>query len=104
MPSERVVRFKFVWSRELEPNERVVLYIRSVEHSGEFAWSARREDILYGGGAISRMEEGVLYEINAGFGDVPRGKAVWRVAITLDTLTEERQISPWSEERPIVNK
>jgi hypothetical protein len=104
MPSGRVVRFKFVWSRELGPNERVMLYIRSVEHAGEFAWGASREDILNGGGSISSVNEGVLYEINSGFGSVPNGRAVWRVAIILDTLTEKRQISPWSEERPIVKK
>jgi len=104
MPSARVVRFKFVWSRELESNERVLLYIRSVEQSGEFAWGASGEDILHGGGKISKVEGGVLYEINAGFGDLPSGKAAWKVAIVLDTPTGQRQVSPWSEERPIVNK
>jgi hypothetical protein len=104
MPFGRVVRFKFVWSRELGPNERVMLYIRSIEHIGEFAWGASKEDILHGGGRIYNVEEGVLYEINAGFGNVPQGKAVWKVAIVLDTLTQKRQISPWSEERPIVRQ
>jgi len=81
-----------------------MLHIRSVEQSGEFAWGASREDILHGGGSIASVKEGVLYEINAGFGDLPRGRAVWKVAISLDTSTGQRQISPWSEERPIVNK
>jgi hypothetical protein len=104
MPPDRVIRFKFVWSRELRANERVMLHIRSVEHAGEFAWGASREDILYGGGKIYRVPEGVLYEINAGFGNVPPGKAVWKVSIVLDTQSVQRRISPWSAERPIVKK
>jgi hypothetical protein len=104
MPSERVVRFKFVWSRELGPNERVMLHIRSIEHAGEYAWGARTEDILHGGGRVSRVDGGVLYEINAGFGSVPAGKAVWKVAIVVDTGSGQRQVSPWSEERAIVKR
>ena len=104
MPYERVVRFKFVWSRELRTRERVALHIRSTERPGEFVWSASKADILHGGGSISNVQGGVLYEINAGFGSVPAGKAAWQVAIVLDTPSVKRQISPWSEARPIVRR
>jgi hypothetical protein len=102
MPFDRVVRFKFVWSRELGPNERVVLYIRSIAHTGEMIWSASQADILYGGGRIYDVDEGVLYEINAGFGNVPPGQALWQAAIIAEAPTVKRQISPWSEARLIV--
>jgi hypothetical protein len=96
------VRYKFTWIRRLEPDERVSIYVRTADRSDFFEWRASEADILGGGGAIHEQEDRVLYEVNSGFGSLPRGRVSWRVAIFYDTPDETRQVSPWSRERRIV--
>jgi hypothetical protein len=99
--NKTTVRFKFSWYRRLEPNERVSLYIVAASGPEAIDWWVSEEDILNGGGAIHEEEDRVVYEINSGFGSIPKGKAYWSIAIALDTLEEKRLISPRTRPRGI---
>jgi hypothetical protein len=95
------VRFKFSWYRRLQQDERVSIYVWMADGSGYFDWWASETDIRNSGGAIHEQADGVVYEVNSGFGSLPAGKAYWKVAVFLDTPDEKRQVSPWSRQRRI---
>jgi len=69
-----------------------------------FDWWVSETDILNGGGAIHEEDDRVVFEVNSGFGSLPKGSIYWKVAVFLDTPDEKRQISPWSSQRRIVHK
>jgi hypothetical protein len=96
------VRFKFSWTRRLQENERVSIYLRAGDDSATFDWWVSEADILNGGGAIHEEDDRVIYEVNSGFGPLPKGRTFWKVAIVLDTPDEKRLVSPYSRERRIV--
>jgi hypothetical protein len=95
------VRFKFSWYRELEPNERVSLYLWASGVGQVSDWWASEADILNGGGAIHVEPDRVVYEINSGVGRFSARVVYWKVAIFYDTPEEKRQVSPWSRHRVI---
>jgi hypothetical protein len=100
-PYGATIRFKFIWTRRLNEDEKVSVYLRSIDGSGEFNWWASEEDILTGGGDIQPVAGGYRFEVNSGMGNLPSGDAVWKVAVFEDIPTEQSQLSPWSEERSI---
>jgi hypothetical protein len=101
---DTVVRYKFTWIRRLEPDERISLHIRTEDGLQVFDWWVSEEDILNGGGAIHEEEGRIRYEVNSGFGRLPRGRLYWKVGVFLDAPDDKRQISPWSMERRILKR
>jgi hypothetical protein len=98
------VRFKFRWIRRLEAGERVSLYIRTLDRSDHFDWWMTETDILNAGGAIREENGYIIYELNSGFGHLPKGIHYWKIAIVLDTPEEKRLVSPYSMERRILRR
>ena len=98
------VRYKFSWYRKIQENERVSIYVWMSDGSDAFEWRASEADILNGGGAIHEQADGILYEINSGFGQLSKGPAYWKVGIFVDTPTDNSQIGEWSRRRRIVIK
>jgi hypothetical protein len=98
------VRFKFFWVRELAEGERFSIRLESVDDPAIFEWRPNAQEIIAGGGSIYPIEGGYLYEVNGGMGSLPPGEAFWKVAVLLDDAGGAEQITPWSEERPIVRK
>jgi hypothetical protein len=62
------------------------------------------QDILGGGGNVYPLADGYRFEVNGGIGALKPGKALWKVAVFLDDAGNMRQMTPWSEERPILRK
>ncbi|MBN1812803.1 MAG: AAA-like domain-containing protein [Anaerolineae bacterium] len=98
-PYRTTIRFKFTWVRRLKGHEKVSIYVRAVDGSGEFDWWAGEADILGGGGSIRPINGVYQFEINSGMGGLAPGDAIWRVAIFEDVPPDKPRISPWSEER-----
>ena len=94
-------RFKFIWYRRLEPNERFSIQIQAVGHPPEYDWWPGEQDILEGGGAIHPTKGGYLYEVNVRLRPVSLGEAHWRVAVMGEQGPQRWQVSPWSAERQI---
>ena len=85
-------------------SERFSIYLGSVDDPATFEWRPKVQDILGGGGAIIPIADGYRFEVNGGIEGLPPGKAFWRVAVFSDGPEGMTQITPWSEERPIVRK
>lgn len=98
------VRFKFSWVRELADNERFSIHLESVDDPATFEWRPNVQDIVAGGGNIAQDTDGYRFEVNGGIGALSQGKAFWKVAVFSDDAGTVSQITPWSEERPILRK
>jgi len=99
------VRFKFSWVRMPAANERFSVYLGSVDDpAAAFEWRPNVQDIIAGGGGVYPVDDGYRFEVNGGIESLPPGEAFWRVAVFFDDLGTMTQITPWSEERPILRK
>ena len=98
------VRFKILWYRELAESERFAILLASVDGPDVFEWRPSMQDIFSGGGKVDPVADGFRFEINGGMGSLPRGQALWKVAVFDDGGEGMTQVAPWSEERPISRK
>ena len=85
-------------------NERFSIHLQSVDNPATSEWRPTVQDILGGGGNVYPLAEGYRFEVNGGMGALAPGKAMWKVAVFSDDSGEMTQITPWSEERPILRK
>lgn len=98
------VRFKFSWVRMPAENERFSIHLASVDDPVTSEWRPTVQDIIGGGGDVYSIADGYRFEVNGGLGALPPGRALWRVAVFFDDAGAMTQITPWSEERPILRK
>ena len=85
-------------------NERFSIYLQSVDDPVASEWQPTVQDIIGGGGNVYPLADGYRFEVNGGLGALPPGRAWWRVAVFSDAAGTMTQITPWSEERPILRK
>ena len=78
--------------------------MQSIDDPATSEWRPTLEDIIGGGGNVYPLADGYRFEVNGGMGTLEPGKALWKVAVFLDDAGNITQITPWSEERPILRK